>query len=145
SEEFVSAIEPKHNKQKTASAPTVTQTVLGKATVTSSTSKSKWENYQLVKELPSQTYGRSQLMKHLPTGKLEIVCSLPYKEGKDIKIADEAIKTLEVLKSPYIASLIDTFKHESDICLAVQYCSGGSLRDVINKMSGMNVNDRLIV
>jgi hypothetical protein len=58
-------------------------------------------------------------MKHLPSGKLEIICILPYAEQGDIKIADKSIKTLEVLKSPYIASLIDTFKHDSDICLAV--------------------------
>ncbi|KAA6358194.1 MAG: putative CAMK family protein kinase, partial [Streblomastix strix] len=87
--------------------------------------------------------GRIYVMKHLPTGQLEVIKSLPYMRDDKIKIADEEVRMLNLAKSPYTVGLIDTFQHDFDLCLVLEYCPNGNLRDVMdNQLKQMSDKDR---
>ncbi|KAA6376110.1 MAG: putative serine/threonine-protein kinase Nek3, partial [Streblomastix strix] len=46
-------------------------------------------------------------------------------------------------KSPYTVNLIDTFPQQFDLCLVLEYCPGGNLRDMIDKnIKKMSIKDR---
>ncbi|KAA6387842.1 MAG: putative serine/threonine-protein kinase Nek3 [Streblomastix strix] len=105
--------------------------------------KRKWSDYDFVEELSSGAFGRIYVMKHLPTDELEVIKSLPYKREDKIKIAEEEVNMLNQAKSPYTVNLIDTFPHEFDLCLVLEYCPGGNLRDMIDKnIKQMSIKDR---
>ncbi|KAA6357194.1 MAG: hypothetical protein EZS28_047279, partial [Streblomastix strix] len=61
--------------------------------------KRKWSDYQFEDELSSGAFGRIYVMKHLPSGELEVIKSLPYKKEDKIKIADEEVNMLNQAKS----------------------------------------------
>ncbi|KAA6365464.1 MAG: putative serine/threonine-protein kinase RIM15, partial [Streblomastix strix] len=105
--------------------------------------KRKWSDYDFVEELSSGAFGRIYVMKHLPSGELEVIKSLPYKKEDKIQIADEEVNMLNQAKSPYTVNLIDTFPQQLDLCLVLEYCPGGNLRDMIDKnIKKMPIKDR---
>ncbi|KAA6389878.1 MAG: hypothetical protein EZS28_014596 [Streblomastix strix] len=110
-----------------------------------STSKHTWNDYVYDDELSSGAFGRIVLM-HLQTkskDEQDIIKRLPYKKEDKIKMADEEIKVLNMVKSPYTVRLIETFIDGLDICLVMEYCSGGNLRNVMEKdLKKMSVKDR---
>ncbi|KAA6389075.1 MAG: hypothetical protein EZS28_015400 [Streblomastix strix] len=112
------------------------------------TSKHKWSDYVYDDELSSGAFGRIILM-HLQTKSKDeqnIIKKLPYTKEDKKKIADEEIKVLNMVKSPYTVRLIETFIHELDICLVMEYCPGGNLRQMIDKdLKKMSDKDRKLV
>ncbi|KAA6399583.1 MAG: hypothetical protein EZS28_004892 [Streblomastix strix] len=109
------------------------------------TSKHTWNDYIYDDELSSGAFGRIVLM-HLQTKSKDeqnIIKRLPYKKEDKIKMADEEIKVLNMVKSPYTVRLIETFIDGLDICLVMEYCSGGNLRNVMEKdLKKMSDKDR---
>ncbi|KAA6356448.1 MAG: hypothetical protein EZS28_048025, partial [Streblomastix strix] len=102
-----------------------------------------WTDYDFVDELSTGAFGRIYVMKHLPSNQLEVIKILSYKKEDEIKIADEEISMLKLAKSGYTVGLIETFKHDFDICIVLEYCSQGNLRDMIDKqLSKMSIKDR---
>ncbi|KAA6393859.1 MAG: putative MAP kinase kinase family domain protein [Streblomastix strix] len=102
-----------------------------------------WTDYDFVDELSTGAFGRIYVMKHLPSNQLEVIKQLSYKKEDKIKIADEEISMLKLAKSPYTVGLIETFPFNLDICIVLEYCSGGNLRDMIDKqLSKMSIKDR---
>ncbi|KAA6352940.1 MAG: hypothetical protein EZS28_051533, partial [Streblomastix strix] len=105
--------------------------------------KRTWTDYEPIDELSSGAFGRIYVMKHLPTGQLEVIKSISYMKEDKKKIADEEVRMLNLAKSPFTVCLIDTFRHDLDICLVLEYCPGGNLRDMIdNQLMKMSIKDR---
>ncbi|KAA6387474.1 MAG: putative protein kinase A catalytic subunit [Streblomastix strix] len=106
-------------------------------------SKRTWTDYDLIDDLSTGAFGRIYKMKHLTSGQIEIIKSLPYKRVEQIKIADEEVHMLNLAKSPYTVGLIDTFRHDFDLCVVLEYCPGGNLRDIMDKeLKQMSFQDR---
>ncbi|KAA6373441.1 MAG: putative serine/threonine-protein kinase Nek3 [Streblomastix strix] len=75
----------------------------------------------------------------------EIIKRLPYITEKNKKIADEEVSMLNKVQSKFTVKLIDTFTEGLDLCLVLEYCSKGNLRDVIEKrLKQMNVQERMM-
>ncbi|KAA6364138.1 MAG: hypothetical protein EZS28_040334, partial [Streblomastix strix] len=50
--------------------------------------KRTWTDYEPIDELSSGAFGRIYVMKHLPTGQLEVIKSISYMKEDKKKIAD---------------------------------------------------------
>ncbi|KAA6388358.1 MAG: putative cAMP-dependent protein kinase catalytic subunit TPK2, partial [Streblomastix strix] len=94
-----------------------------------------WNDFVFMEELSSGSFGRILKMYNKTKTKDEpdIIKRLPYTSDEKKKIADEEIRMLNLGKSPYTVRLIDVFPFDLDICLVMEYCSGGNLRELIDK------------
>ncbi|KAA6380697.1 MAG: putative aurora kinase [Streblomastix strix] len=104
-----------------------------------------WTDYVFDTELKSGAFGRILLMHRKTKSKDEpdIIKRLPYTTDELKKIADEEIKMLQLAKSPYTVGLYGYFIHELDICLIMEYCPNGNLRDAMEKdLKKMSDKDR---
>ncbi|KAA6388971.1 MAG: hypothetical protein EZS28_015504 [Streblomastix strix] len=87
-----------------------------------------------INELASGSYGRILLMQLKTTDILRIIKRLPYTTDERKKVADEEIAMLHLAESKYTVKLIESFRFDLDICLVLEFCSGGNLRDYMNNM-----------
>ncbi|KAA6375354.1 MAG: putative aurora kinase, partial [Streblomastix strix] len=91
-----------------------------------------WDDYEFIYQLPSGAFGNIYLMKLKGTQIKHIIKLLPYATEKQKKNADQEIEMLNLAQSDHIVRLIETFLHDSGICLVFEYCSGGNLRGLID-------------
>lgn len=57
-------------------------------------------------------------------------------------MADEEVDTLKHVQSKYIVHFIQSFPQEIDLCLVMDYCTGGNLRQLIDNMKSWSYKDR---
>ncbi|KAA6365772.1 MAG: putative CBL-interacting serine/threonine-protein kinase 9 [Streblomastix strix] len=75
-----------------------------------------------------------------------IIKRLSYTTDEKKKIADEEIRMLNLVRSKYTVNLIEIFLFDLDICLVMEYCSNGNLRNFMEKeLNTMNIQDRKII
>lgn len=59
---------------------------------------------------------------------------VPYKTLDKIKLADQEILMLILSQSKYTVCYYGKFQHELDLCILLEYCTGGNLRCQLKKM-----------
>ncbi|KAA6384299.1 MAG: putative serine/threonine-protein kinase Nek3 [Streblomastix strix] len=101
-----------------------------------------WSDYEVVKELASGAYGRILVMKLKESGEIFVIKRLPYIDPQKKKMADEEVDTLKHVQSKYIVHFIQSFPQEIDLCLVMDYCTGGNLRQLIDNMKSWSYKDR---
>ncbi|KAA6387380.1 MAG: putative AGC family protein kinase [Streblomastix strix] len=75
-----------------------------------------WSDFEIIRELSSGAFGRVLQMKLIQTHDVVIIKRLPF---------------------------IESFPDSIDLCVVMEYCSGGNLRNEIdNKMKQMTIKDR---
>ncbi|KAA6381522.1 MAG: hypothetical protein EZS28_022953 [Streblomastix strix] len=94
----------------------------------------KYEDFQLIHELNIVTYGRIFLVKHKKSGQLYTMKRVQYVTLEERRAVDEEINHLRLTQSKYTVKLIGIFMHDVDMCILQEYCSGGNLRQLIEKM-----------
>lgn len=80
------------------------------------------------------TFGKVHLGTHLPTGEkvaVKILEKAKIVQASDMERVNREIKVLKQLKHPNIISLYEIIETDQEICLVMEYCSGGELFDYI--------------
>jgi serine/threonine protein kinase len=73
---------------------------------------------------------------------LVIIKRLQYLSVDEKKIADDEIAMLKKVQSKHIIRFIESFIDGFDICIVMEYYSGGNLRTLINTMKSWTPKDR---
>ncbi|KAA6371754.1 MAG: putative serine/threonine-protein kinase Nek5, partial [Streblomastix strix] len=103
-----------------------------------------WDDYEQIEELSSGAFGQIYLMNLIGTEIKCVIKKVGYTTEEQKKIADQEIEMLRRAESPYTVRLIETFKRDLDICIVLEYCSGGNLRDMIdNNLMQMPERERI--
>ncbi|KAA6370293.1 MAG: putative Serine/threonine-protein kinase Nek1, partial [Streblomastix strix] len=106
-------------------------------------SKYKYEDFKIIKSLKTGAFGRIYIVELKSTKELFIMKRLSYISEEEKKMADEEIKMLKLAQSKYTVHLIAGFHFDVDICILQEFCSGGNLRELIEKMKTWTVDDKL--
>ncbi|KAA6396604.1 MAG: putative MAP kinase kinase family domain protein [Streblomastix strix] len=103
----------------------------------------EYKDFQRIRELSRGAFGRVLVVKYKEEPDVELIMKrLPYLEKKDKQVADEEIAMLQKLQAKYCVRYYGSFVYDDDICIIVEYCLNGNLRDLIESMKGWNLKDR---
>ncbi|KAA6392107.1 MAG: hypothetical protein EZS28_012368 [Streblomastix strix] len=103
-----------------------------------------YKMYKEIEELSRGAFGSIYAMNLKGTEIKCVIKRLPYTTEVQKKIADQEIEILRRAESPYTVRLIETFQQDLDICIVLEYCSGGNLRDMIdNDLMKMSMEKRI--
>ncbi|KAA6403714.1 MAG: putative NEK/NEK2 protein kinase [Streblomastix strix] len=102
-----------------------------------------YEDYEIIDDLTTGELGRVYVvrLKALPN-KLWIMKRLRYLKEKDKRIADEEVEMLKLAGSKYTVRLVEKFTFDVDLCVVMEYCEGGNLRELIKKMKTQTIKKR---
>ncbi|KAA6377516.1 MAG: putative FKBP-type peptidyl-prolyl cis-trans isomerase, partial [Streblomastix strix] len=98
-------------------------------------------DYEIIKLQFSEAFGRTLLMKLKGTQIKHIIKRLPYFDKDEKKIADQQIKILNQAQSAHIVRLIETFKHDLDICIVFEYCSDDKITESNKDKKDQTLNE----
>ncbi|KAA6358498.1 MAG: putative Serine/threonine-protein kinase Nek3, partial [Streblomastix strix] len=98
----------------------------------------------IVTELSSGAFGRIILASLRATQELFIIKRVPYVNPDKKKQADDEVALLKLAQSKYTVRLIEQFVDRIDLCIVMEYCTGGNLRQFIDKMKTWSSRDRKI-
>lgn len=74
-----------------------------------------------------------------------VIKRVPYVSANDKKTADEELKMLKKVQSIHTVRFIESFPDGIDLCIVMEYCTGGNLRGLITEMKNMIERDKKIV
>ncbi|KAA6385445.1 MAG: putative NEK/NEK2 protein kinase, partial [Streblomastix strix] len=102
-----------------------------------------YEDYEIIDDLTTGAFGRVYVvrLKALPN-KLWIMKRLRYLKDKDKQIADQEVEMLKLAGSKYTVKYVESFTFDVDLCIVMEYCEGGNLRELIKKMETQSVKQR---
>ncbi|KAA6374453.1 MAG: hypothetical protein EZS28_030021 [Streblomastix strix] len=104
-----------------------------------------YQDFEVINALKGGAFGRILLVRHKKSGLLFIMKRVQYVNANEKAVADEEINHLRFAQSKYTVKLIGTFIFDVDICILQEYCSGGNLRQLIEKMKLWTPLERKIV
>ncbi|KAA6387457.1 MAG: putative cmgc ck2 family [Streblomastix strix] len=93
--------------------------------------RNTFESYKAIKTLQQGPMSRTFLVQLIATGVYFVMKCLPYLSVQQKFCADAEIKSMFNLDSEFTVHPIETFVHDYEKCLIMEYCSGGDLRNVI--------------
>lgn len=71
-----------------------------------------------------------------------LIILVPYFNDKDRKAADEEVSMLKLAGSKYTVNYVESFTFDVDLCIVMEYCDGGNLREMILKTKTLTVKER---
>ncbi|KAA6401087.1 MAG: putative Protein kinase domain [Streblomastix strix] len=106
--------------------------------------RNTFESYKIVKKLRGGVMSRTFLVQLIATGVYFVMKCLDYYDNQDKACADAEIKSMFNLDSEFTVHLIETFVHDIEICLIMEYCSGGDLRNAIADLQKFSPEQKII-
>ncbi|KAA6399215.1 MAG: putative protein kinase [Streblomastix strix] len=101
------------------------------------------QKHELIKELSSGAFSCVLQMRLIETGDTVVIKRLPYTDPEQKRLADEEVEQLKRIQSRYVVQFIEAFPFDKFLCIVMEFCSGGNLRNEIdNKMKQMTIIDR---
>ncbi|KAA6370067.1 MAG: putative serine/threonine-protein kinase Nek6, partial [Streblomastix strix] len=94
----------------------------------------KYEDFEVINSLKGGAFGQILLVQHKKSGLQFIIKRVQYVNANEKAVADEEINHLRFAQSKYTVKLFGTFIFYVDMCILQEYCSGGNLRQLIEKM-----------
>jgi len=91
------------------------------------------DNYLYIKYLGDGGYGRVALARDVLADRLVAIKWLKETESEKQKSIIHEIKTVANLGLPNVTSFYHHFMRQNNICLVMEYCENGSLRDRLSK------------
>lgn len=89
------------------------------------------ECYELGRKLGQGAMGSVYLARRKSDGEFLALKTVAVSSGHDRELAANEISILRSLQHTNIVSFYDSFVHEDEIVLVMQYCAGGDLADLI--------------
>lgn len=90
--------------------------------------------YQISKkELGKGSYGTVKKAKHLTSGNVRAVKTIPKSKITNWERFETEVKILQTLDHPHVLKLYEYFEDETNVHLITELCSGGELFDRILK------------
>ncbi|KAA6385528.1 MAG: putative Serine/threonine-protein kinase Nek3 [Streblomastix strix] len=102
----------------------------------------KWSDYELIRSLTSGAFGRVIQMKQKDNNKQVIIKRIQYINPEEKKTADDEIAMLKLAQSKHIVQFLESFIDGLDICIVMEFCSGGNLRVLIEALKRKAVKER---
>ncbi|KAA6368132.1 MAG: putative NEK/NEK1 protein kinase, partial [Streblomastix strix] len=78
------------------------------------------------------------------TNKLFVLKIVNYYNDDEIDRANIEIEQMQRLKSPFTVRLICSFIHDTDICMVLEYCERGDLRNEITQLQNLPEQERVM-
>ncbi|KAA6395136.1 MAG: putative Serine/threonine-protein kinase Nek3 [Streblomastix strix] len=104
---------------------------------------SKFEDYEVVKKLFGGAQGKTFLVKLKKSGVLYVMKRVDYFDDKDKQQADDEVAQMINLESRFTVRLVCTFLDHLDLCLILEYCSGGDLRKIVSDLQKLPQEERM--
>ncbi|KAA6399691.1 MAG: putative NEK/NEK2 protein kinase [Streblomastix strix] len=102
-----------------------------------------YEDYEIIDDLTTGAFGRVYVVRlKALSNKLWIMKRLRYLKDKDKRIADQEVEMLKLAGSKYTVKYVESFTFDVDLCIVMEYCEGGHLRELIKKMETQSVKQR---
>ncbi|KAA6384417.1 MAG: putative NEK/NEK2 protein kinase, partial [Streblomastix strix] len=102
-----------------------------------------YEDYEIIDDITTGAFGRVYVVRlKALSNKLWIMKRLRYLKDKDKQIADQEVEMLKLAGSKYTVKYVESFKFDVDLCIVMEYCEGGNLRELIKKMETQSVKQR---
>ncbi|KAA6372614.1 MAG: putative serine/threonine-protein kinase Nek3, partial [Streblomastix strix] len=103
----------------------------------------KYEDFQIIRELSRGAFGRVLVVRLKESPEIVLVMKrVPYFNDKDRKAADEEVSMLKLAGSKYTVNYVESFTFDVDLCIVMEYCDGGNLREMILKTKTLTVKER---
>ncbi|KAA6396269.1 MAG: putative serine/threonine-protein kinase Nek3, partial [Streblomastix strix] len=103
----------------------------------------KYDDFHRIRELSRGAFGRVLVVRYKDQPDVELIMKrLPYLDVNDKQAADEEIAMLQKLQVKYCVCYYGSFVYDDDICIIMEYCVRGNLRDLIESMKGWSLKDR---
>jgi NIMA (never in mitosis gene a)-related kinase len=101
------------------------------------------ERYELGRKLGQGAMGSVHLARRKSDGELLALKTVAVSSSHDRELAANEISILRSLQHTNIVSFYDSFVHQDEIVLVMQYCAGGDLADLIaqKRSSGDRIPD----
>ncbi|KAA6389744.1 MAG: putative CAMK family protein kinase [Streblomastix strix] len=93
-----------------------------------------WSDFEFVDELQNGAFGRVLVMKLIESGQVVVIKRIPYTTIQKKQFAEEELEMLKRVQSKFVVQFIESFPHEIDLCVVMEYCSGGNLRNLIDNV-----------
>ncbi|KAA6390273.1 MAG: putative cAMP-dependent protein kinase type 3, partial [Streblomastix strix] len=106
--------------------------------------KHTWGDYKLIKPLSSGAFGRVLHMTQIDNNKEVVIKRVQYLSDEEKKLGDDEIKMLKLAQSKHIVKYLESFIDGLDLCIVMEFCSGGNLRVLIEALKKMSIKDRKI-
>lgn len=105
------------------------------------------DRYSIVKVIGKGTFGKAILVKEKESGKLYIMkqISISTLSKKERDEAINEVKVLSSLKHENIVSYVTSFMSDGNLCIIMQYASGGDLYQRIKQQHGRLLDEDLIM
>ncbi|KAA6396721.1 MAG: putative CBL-interacting serine/threonine-protein kinase 9, partial [Streblomastix strix] len=71
-----------------------------------------------------------------------VIKRVQYLSDEEKKLGDDEIKMLKLAQSKHIVKYLESFKQDLDLCIVMEFCSGGNLRVLIEALKKMSIKDR---
>ncbi|KAA6397357.1 MAG: putative protein serine/threonine kinase [Streblomastix strix] len=104
--------------------------------------KHNWGDYKLIRALSSGAFGRLLHMTQIDNNKEVVIKRIQYVSDEEKKVADDEVKMLIKAQSKHIVKYLESFTYDLDLCIVMEFCSGGNLRVLIQAMKKMSIKDR---
>ncbi|KAK9893173.1 kinase-like protein [Cystobasidium minutum MCA 4210] len=93
-----------------------------------------YANYQKISTLGEGAFGTVHLVQHRESNKMSAMKVSKFKvTGKYQQMIRNELDIMAKLKHDNIARLEETYIYENRLCIVMEYCEGGDLRELISK------------
>ncbi|KAA6365014.1 MAG: hypothetical protein EZS28_039461 [Streblomastix strix] len=99
-------------------------------------------DFEVICALSSGAFGRIIQMRQNDNNKIVVVKRIQYINKEEKQIADEEVKMLQKVQSKHIVKYLESFVDGLDLCIVMEFCSGGNLRVMIESLKKMTIIDR---
>ncbi|KAA6379532.1 MAG: putative protein serine/threonine kinase [Streblomastix strix] len=104
--------------------------------------KHTWASYKMIRALSSGAFGRVLHMTQIDNNKEVVIKRVQYLSDEEKKLGDDEVKMLKLAQSKHIVKYLESFIDGLDLCIVMEFCSGGNLRVLIEALKKMSIKDR---
>ncbi|KAA6389014.1 MAG: putative aurora kinase, partial [Streblomastix strix] len=104
----------------------------------------KYDDFQIIRPFPQLPFGHESIVKLVEQPEVQLTMkSFPYKDESDKKAVENYVQMLNKTQSEYTLHFFGAFDHDDEKCLIFEHCSAGSLRDLIQTMKDLSLEERM--